>query len=389
MAKPVFVKKVVGEVENPSGAGAMNTLIAVGDLNADGRPDIVISGRNGLMVWLENRGAGKPWLRHPIDEVSNQECGGCLWDLTGSGRLDLINGSDYRSVDISWWENPGKPGARWSRRVIANTGISQFHDTIIGDVTGDGALSLVFTNQHGKNGTWVFRVPLPEDPRQSPWPGLEVVADGRTEANPGASGGRQPEEGLAIGDVDGDGRNELVAGTHWYKYVRGKWEGHKFASGYITTKIEVADVNGDGRNEILLAEGDPCVYGKTQGGRAGWFAPGEDITAMWSEHVLEEGLLDAHSLRVGDLCGNGRPDILVGEVGLADPKTDRYVRRPPRMLVFENDGGGNFRRHLIDEGTGCHDAFLADTRGGGVLDIVTKPLHGAEKWRIHVYERVS
>jgi hypothetical protein len=106
---------------------------------------------------------------------------------------------------------------------------------------------------------------------------------------------------------------------------------------------------------------------------------------MWEEHILEDFLLDAHSLQLGELCGNGRLDLLVGEVGMADKTTDAYIVRPPRLIVYENDGKGNFTRHVIDEGTGIHDAVLADMRNKGVLDIVGKPLHGPEKWKVHVY----
>ena len=202
------------------------------------------------------------------------------------------------------------------------------------------------------------------------------------------------EEGLAIGDIDEDGKNELVCrrsralrgGTHWYKHTRAGWEGHKFAAGYLATKVAIADVDGDGRNEILLAEGDPCVYGKMQGGKVSWFRPGADITARWEEHVLEDFLLDAHTLQLGDICGNGRLDILVGEVGLADKETDAYLVHPPRLIVFENDGKANFTRHVIDEGTGIHEGLLVDLRQQrGVLDIAGKPLHGPEKWCVHVW----
>jgi hypothetical protein len=54
-------------------------------------------------------------------------------------------------------------------------------------------------------------------------------------------------------------------------------------------------------------------------------------------------------------------------------------------MVFENKGNGRFSRHVVEEGTGYHDAFLVDTRNRGLLDIVTKPLHGSEKWNIHIY----
>jgi hypothetical protein len=249
-------------------------------------------------------------------------------------------------------------------------------------VTVDERLWLVFTNQH--NGTNLYCIPLPKNPTVSPWPGIQMIASGKIEVNPYRPEGQQPEEGLAIGNIDGDGKNELVCGTHWYKFVAGTWEGHKFASGYITTKIAIGDVDGDGKNEILLSEGDPFVYGKNLGGKLGWFKPQGDITQMWEEYVIEDGLIDAHSLQLGNLCGNGRLDIFVADVGVAG-EDDNYILRPPRLMVYENNGGGSFTRHIIDEGTSTHEALLVDIRNKGVLDIVGKPLHGVEKWKIHVW----
>jgi len=386
MGKPEFRKQAVAEVKNDIPPGAMNTFSAVGDINGSGLLDIVVCGRCGRMVWLENRGEGPEWQQHLVDEVDHMECGGTLYDLTGNGLLDIINGGDSRLDEIYWWENPGVAAVKWQRRLIAKTSHAQFHDTIIGDVTGDGRMSLVFTNQ--RDGTTICRLPLPQDPTVAPWPGMEVIATGMTEMNPHREEGVQPEEGLAVGDIDGDGRNEVVCGTHWYKYggrEGRQWEAHKFAWGYIATKVATGDVDGDGRNEIVLSEGDPCVYGKIQGGKVAWFKPGDDITKPWREHILEDFLLDAHSLLLADTCGDGRIDIIVGEVGMADPKTDAYVQRPPRIMVYENEGHGRFTRHVIDEGTGIHDAVLADMRNTGVLDIVGKPLHGPEKWKVHVY----
>ena len=60
----------------------MNTLFNVGDLNQDGRIDIFTSGRNGRMVWFENRSDGS-WQRHIVADVTHQECGGLAYDLTG------------------------------------------------------------------------------------------------------------------------------------------------------------------------------------------------------------------------------------------------------------------------------------------------------------------
>jgi hypothetical protein len=404
MPEPSFTKTIVGTLVNNVHPEPMNLLLAAGDMNGDGLPDFVLSGRNGKMIWLENRGQDAKWVEHVVDDaVEKMERGGCLYDLTGTGTLDIVNGGDWRSDELCWWENPGVPGVRWNKRVIAKTGRQQFHDVIAGDVTGDGVTSLVFTNQIG--GTDIYRVPIPPDPRVSPWPNIETIATGKGEPNPFTPGGVQPEEGLAIADLDGDGKPELVCGTHWYKRVGGRWQAHRFASGYIVTKVAVGDLDGDGRNEIVLSEGDPFVYGKMEGGKLAWFQPDKDVTGPWIEHVLADGLFDAHTLELGDVLGNGHLDILLGEVGIPRSVLNRPGRlkslltrylnvdaaatteyvRVPRILLFENDGTARFTKHTVDVGTGIHDGILVDTRNRGVLDIVGKPLYGPERWNVHVW----
>jgi len=108
MGKPNFVKRIVGELVSPDN---INTFSAVGDINNDGLPDIVICGRNGKMVWFEN--SALEWEKHLIDNVSHMECGGSLYDINGDGYLDIINGSDYMADEIYWWENPGTTGSVW------------------------------------------------------------------------------------------------------------------------------------------------------------------------------------------------------------------------------------------------------------------------------------
>ena len=101
-------------------------------------------------------------------------------------------------------------------------------------------------------------------------------------------------------------------------------------------------------------------------------------------------MLDAHSIAVADLCGNGYTDLFIGEIGAVRRGSDSedFIIRKPRLLIYENDGKGSFPvRYTVDEGTGTHEAVLIDLTGDGKLDIVGKPLHGEEQWKIHVWYR--
>ena len=393
MGKPVFRKKIAGEIKNNVGNSQMNTFGTIGDINNDGIMDYATCGRNGKMVWFENTGKSEEWIVHPVADIKAQECGGSIIDLTGNGFPDIINGSDGSADVISWWENTGESDKTWKQHLIAKTGITQMHDTIIGEIKNDGVKYLVFTNQG--SGTTIFCVPIPKDPYQSPWPDLEVIAENKCLPNTRHTwnkAGIQPDEGLTLGDVDNDGNTELVCGVSYYKWTGDKWQINKFTDKiYITNKILVADIDHDGKNEIILSEGDAYIYGHDEGCKLAWFKPvGENYADIWQEHLIDTGLLDAHSIAVADLCGNGNLDLFIGEIGAVERNStcEDYIIRQPRLMIYENDGNGNFlTRHIIDEGTGTHEACLVDLNGDGLLDIIGKPLHGPEKWNIHVWYR--
>jgi len=74
----------------------------------------------------------------------------------------------------------------------------------------------------------------------------------------------------------------------------------------------VTDLDNDGKLEILMSEGDACMFGKPEGGKLGVFKSGDDPKAPWTEQVLEDMLLDPHTLQVGNLRDRGiEADIIL------------------------------------------------------------------------------
>lgn len=380
MTVPTFTTETITQFPEAHRSDEITHMTAVGDVDQDGRTDILVCDHAGGPTVVRN--TGSDWDFHQIDDTQDLFATG-LYDLTGSGNLDIICASSYSDSTIYWWENPGSVDGEWIRRTVIDTGHDKFHDLLVTDLTGED--SIIFTNQcmGSKGATDIYRLPIPSDPTETPWPGLEQIASGNTGYN-SVQDNHPAEEGLCIGDVDGDGEPELVAGTRWYDLVDGEWLEHRYTDQYIMTKIAIADMDADGMNEIVVSEADALIRGKWEGGRLGWFDPGDDPTTSWTEHRIDDGLYDPHTLQIADVTESDYPDVIAGEVGRTDDD-DEYVARLPRINLYENHGDGTFRTHFIDQGTGIHDGLWLDLDEDGTEELVGKPVRAHQHHQLHQY----
>lgn len=332
MAELRFEHKVVDDAP----PGALNDICVVGDINGDGLEDFIIGGKEGAdnVVWYR----APDWRRFQMGTAS-LEAGGILLDVTGDGTLDLVVGQHGNGKELYWFEHPADPTGPWPRRLITDR-FEKYHDQAFGDVDGDGRDEIVFLSQFaGVLGYF----DIPADPRVEPWPeaNLHIIHEGEN------------IEGLAVADVDGDGCVEIIAGGSILKRVEGGWKRTKF-SDYRIPVVEVADLTGNGLPDIILSEGE------SDEGRLGWFeAPG------WKEHLLADDLWHPHSLGVADFDGDGRPDIMVGEMQLAKP--DNF-----RLIICRNTGNG-FEPVVIDTEHPTHHARVINVEGSPLPSIVGKP----------------
>jgi hypothetical protein len=318
-----------------------------------------------------------------------------LADVNKDGRLDVIIGSKGGNFNLGWYENPS-----WRRHDMAQAPDLEAGGVVI-DVNGDGRPDVVAGQQAGGRELYWFECPpdptapwtrhlidnqfqqyydqavgdvdgdgkpeivilspqsgvlayykIPAEPKVEPWP---------KECCHVIATGLQDVEGLVVVDIDGDRKVEMIAGTTIYKRTSsGEWQGEAFAKGYQGCRLTVADLDGDNRLEIILAEG------KSDRGRLVWFKG-----PSWTAHRLCADLFHPHSLAVADFNGDGLPDIFVGEMGPGENKN-------PRLLVYVNLGAGRFEANLISEGIPTHEAKVGDLRGDGRPSIVGKA-YGPEK----------
>lgn len=353
------------------------------DLTGNGLPDVIVTGMGASpsvslagkeinlctlpgfdralaaletnIFWYENPG----WERHELSQESGMHLavGSALHDVDGDGRVDLLVGQGYGHSDLYWYRQPRDPREPWTRHFISN-GFQKYHDLTVADVDSDGDPELVGLSQEAAA---VFYYDIPADPTVEPWPADNcTVVDDETSA-----------EGLYVGDIDGDGRNELLAGTAIYRYDGETWSREQFATGWDDVRLAVADIDGDDELEIVLSEGDSPTYG-THPGRVAWFDPPD-----WDPTVLADDLFCPHSLEVADFTDDGHLDIFVGEMGLGE--NDR-----PTHYLFENRGDGTFEKHTLGGHPPTHEAKAADFTGNGRVDVVGKsytPDHHVDIWR--------
>jgi hypothetical protein len=170
------------------------------------------------------------------------------------------------------------------------------------------------------------------------------------------------DEALSSGDIDRDGRLDLLLGTVWLRNAPDGW--HRFTIDPTRTNPDrnrLADVNRDGKLDAVV--GFEAISSK---GEVTWYEQGPVATQPWKVHLIGT-VIGPMSLDVADFDGDGDLDVVVGEHNLEHPEL-------ARLLLFENlDGrGGRWREHVLYTGDEHHDGAIAvDIDGDGDVDIIS------------------
>jgi hypothetical protein len=352
-----------GDLPAPN-KGTEQTSLTVADFDRDGLNDFVVTERTSADAVVLFRHTASGWTRYVIEpQPLHIEAGSIALDVDGDGDLDFIAGGDWKSNEIWWWENPYPdldPAKPWKRHVIKNSGAPKHHDQAAADLDGCGKPEIVFWNQDA-HGLFVAR--MPADPRNAgPWPITQVYsysADSEPPQRGRPAGFRRTNEheGLAIIDIDGDGKPDIVGGGRWFRNVGGlRFQENLIDPAYSFSRAAVGQLKKGGRPEVVFVVGD----GE---GPLNWY---EWVKGTWQPHKIAD-INYGHSLQVLDVDGDGNLDIFCAEQRLNGENPDS------KIYIFYGDGEGNFTPSIVDRGYDLHEAKMADVNGDGQLDIIGKP----------------
>jgi len=270
------------------------TGVAAGDLNGDGKADVAVGTSAGVDVYIQGSfglqartlvATGAP-AHHVL-----------IADVTGDGRNDIVASS---ASQITLLANTGAGFA------VSTLGLTTYESAIAaGDLNGDGRLAVAQLPGTGSGMLTVFS-PQP-GPVDQPWWSRDV-----------ADGSSVGLNGLAVADLTGDGRADLVVSDGRNRpdasinVIAQDAPGH-FAAPVVLPSYDLpqtlaaADVNGDGRSDVAVVH-------------QGWNAVGVYVQqpdgTMGAEQLFAlptNAVEDSQGLALGDLNGDGRTDIAIAD----------------------------------------------------------------------------
>ena len=308
--------------------------VAIGDLDGDGKPDVVVANVYDRSIWIYRNVSTNGTLATtsfappvifsigggPGTQGSDSQYGLALADLTGNGRLDIVTANRNFNL-LSIFQNLSSPGSLTSNSFGAEVDITVPGGPVgvaVADMDGDGMPDIVTANQTS-NSVSVLR---------------NIYAGGVITSNSFAApvtftvGGQATW--VCIADIDGDGKADVATSdynsTNTVSILRnistvgniGFAPSVEFAGLGSGGSMAVGDLNGDGKLDLVVGSQSTgqavSIYQNTS-------TPG-NISLAAPVNLAANGW--ANTVAIGDLDGDGKPDVVL------------TAQLPSHLSVFRN-----------------------------------------------------
>jgi hypothetical protein len=339
--------------------------LSAGDIDGDKVMDLVAG-----HLWFKGpdfKTVTRFKMGHAVPVTAYQEDSFLSWvdDLNGDGRNDILMAS-HPGKALTLFLNPGKTDGEWPAHVVMQQAATECPAWT--DLDGDGKKELICM----QNGCFGFAEVDWSDVTK-PWT-FKAISGERT---------KTPYiHGLGVGDLNGDGRKDIVEKDGWFAQPETpegewKWTAFKFA-GPGGAQMLVFDADGDGDNDVITSlngHGYGLFYYENHRSNDAVTFKAHEILP---EDAAKKGVGDLqfsqlHALDAGDFDGDGRMDFVTGKRYFAHNGNDPGAKDPALTCVFYNrkDGDGvKWEPEVIDgdSGVGCQ-VTAVDLNADGKLEV--------------------